>query len=111
MLDKKYIPLYNKESDCHSCTSSPDWIDIPGYGGAYKVSRSGEVKGPRKVLKPFPSTFGSAVVRFGNVVHHIGGLVAWLYLGAPHRFCKVTYKNGDKFDNRVENIEFTCVSR
>ena len=86
------------------------WKDIKGYEGRYQVSSSGQVKGPRKILKPFVSRFGYAEVNLHKqgkakiaLVHR---LVAQAFLlnskGSP---C-VNHLDGDKGNNCVDNLEW-----
>jgi hypothetical protein len=88
------------------------WKDVEGYKGYYQVSNLGNVKSFKKkkerILKPFIDKQGYKIVYLclenGKVNTSIHRLVASNFLGASN-LC-VNHKNGNKLDNRVENLEF-----
>ena len=83
-----------------------EWRSIPGADG-YSASSFGKVSGPRGELKP--STLNSGylgvkVARRGTTVHEA---VLSAFAGPrPSRAHTVNHKNGDKKDNRAENLEW-----
>jgi len=98
------------------------WKDIDGYEGLYQVSDRGRAKrvagGPSthagRILKPIKHPNGYLTVtlyRGGKskqmLVHR---LVAIAFLGDPPPGCEVNHKNGDKTDNRTENLEWVTAS-
>jgi len=98
------------------------WKDVVGYEGVYKVSSCGRVMRvaqgqgahPGRVLKPQRHARGYlhlALSRDGKSTNvSIHRLVAEAFLGrAPSSEHQVNHKNGNKADNRVENLDWvTC---
>ncbi len=77
----------------------------------YEVSSNGQVRriSTGHVLTPVVNIFGYPVVCLRvdgkNYNGRIHKLVAWTFLAAQDG--EVNHKNGNKLDNRVENLEFT----
>jgi hypothetical protein len=105
------------------------WKEIPGYEGYYEISTTGRVRGlERKVfdkkgrgriatavlLKTRNNNRGYEEVRLSRngktstTFVHI--LVAQTYLSNPLNKKYVNHKNGDKMDNRMENLEWVTHS-
>ena len=83
------------------------WADVKGFEGLYKVNRNGNIYSLKsnKVLKPILSN-GYLKVMFGRRMYRIHRLVAIAYIPNPHNYPCINHKNGDKTDNRVENLEW-----
>lgn len=102
------------------------WKDIPDYEGIYQVSNKGNVKSlsrvlifsdgrvyrfSEKILKISPVGEGKYPtihlyrdgVRKTLSIHKI---VAQVFIPNPENKKTVNHKNGNKFDNRVENLEW-----
>ncbi len=100
------------------------WKDIVGYEGKYQISSHGRVKGlPRKVcnhtgfihlkerfLKGSFNTNGYIQVQLSSrpnrVLKLIHVLVATAFIPNPNKYPQINHINGDKSDNRIENLEW-----
>lgn len=105
------------------------WKDIKGYEGHYQVSDLGRVKSLSRVVKSRVGVFGTKkeiiLKTFKNgdgylkyklcingkeksVISH--RLVANEFLENPFNKPQVNHKNGIKYDNRVDNLEWVTSS-
>jgi hypothetical protein len=103
------------------------WKDIPNYEGIYEASTSGRIRskegkttytehhGIRKwksrILKGRGNNkvTGSRVSLFMNGKPQdwlVARLVAMTFLGIPKTKLTVNHKNGNRLDNRIENLEW-----
>ena len=83
------------------------WADIQGFEGKYKISNKGDVYSfkTKKLLKPILSN-GYLKVMFGRKMYRIHRLVAKAFISNPNNYSCINHKNGNKQDNRVENLEW-----
>lgn len=96
------------------------WKDILGYEGYYQVSSMGRVRGidrlnvkgkplEGRVLKPAISMNYKCVALMKNrnhKTHKVHSLVCEAFLGKRDKGIECNHINGDKLDNRVENLEY-----
>ena len=98
------------------------WKDISGYDGKYQVSNFGNVRSFSKwkngeLLRPGISKTGYYfvnLVRFGREkidCHRVHRLVAKSFLENPNDLPEVNHIDGNKLNNRVENLEWCSRER
>lgn len=84
------------------------WKDIAGYEGKYKVSNYGNIYSVKRnrTLLPLRALNGYLLIMFGRTTYSIHRIVATTFLPNPNNYKCVNHKNGNKKDNRVENLEW-----
>ena len=93
------------------------WKDIPDYEEFYEVSNTGKVysKRRKRLLTLSDNGYGyllaplskNGETKWARV--HI--LVLLAFIGEPPAGCEVNHINGDKKDNRLENLEYITSSQ
>lgn len=96
------------------------WKDIKGFEGKYQVSNLGRVKslnyarrGYPKILKPNSNHTYSFVNLSKNDIgksYSIHRLVAEAFLDNPQNLPMVNHKDENRFNNRVDNLEWCTAS-
>jgi len=74
--------------------------------GMYYISNLGRWKSGSKIKEVFSITGGYYDIKIDNKHHKIHRLVAGHFVDNPHKKPFVNHKNGDKLDNRAENLEW-----
>lgn len=87
------------------------WKDIPDCEGRYFISNYGRAKGPKKILKPSISNWGYERLRIKTnsgkkISPRVHRLVAQLFLPNPDNKPEVNHIDGDKRNNKIENLEW-----
>ena len=94
------------------------WKDIQGYEELYQISNYGRIKSLKynkdNILKPYMTSTGYYKIdlRKNNTrkIKPIHKLVAQHFIDNPENKPEVNHKDGNKLNNRVENLEWVTRS-
>lgn len=87
---------------------SVTWKPIPN-SRCYWASSEGQIKGPRRILKPWVSN-GYLYVKIHGVTKKVSTLVAQAFHPNDLEDLQVCHNNGDKLDNRASNLRWDTKS-
>jgi hypothetical protein len=90
------------------------WKDVPGYGGRLQASSLGRLRvvvSYTRILKPYVNRdgyhIGTLCIDGGKVRHGVHRFVAEAFLPNPDGKEQVNHIDGDKSNNRPENLEWS----
>lgn len=93
------------------------WKDIESYEGLYQISNYGRVKSliSGKILRNHNGKnteyYKVSLSKFGKAKkYNIHRLVAQSFVDNPEQKPQVNHINGDKYDNKAENLEWVTAS-
>lgn len=86
------------------------WKDIEGFKGLYQINPMGTVRsfayGYPKVMKPHRMKVGYMAITFGGRPRYLHRLLAEAFIPNPDGKLYINHKDGDKTNNRLENLEW-----
>lgn len=88
------------------------WADVAGYNGKYQISTFGQFKQGEIIKEPVKVCQNKRYLAVGLVdnkkqtMHYIHRLVARHFLPNPYNYKSVNHNNGNRYDNRLCNLEW-----
>lgn len=90
-----------------------EWRKIEGKPN-YSVSNEGNIRNDKtgRILKPYKGTSGYYQIMLGSKTSplYVHRLVAKAFIKNPNNLPQVDHINGNKLDNRVENLRWLSIS-
>lgn len=98
-----------------------EWLNVPGYEGLYQVNNAGEVRSVKAwrnkpAFSPLFVTVNYAdylivtLYRSGRKTFTIHSLVMLAFVGQRPDGMHINHKNGNRQDNRLQNLEYVTPS-
>ena len=115
---KQLAALHELAKSCPGGVGACEWwVDVLGTDGRYEVSSRGRVRSkwsnsnnrpvdPSRVLSPGISIDGYVGVKLAGKSKRVHRLVAVHFVPRPAGTTEVNHRNGNKLDNRAENLEW-----
>lgn len=86
------------------------WKDLPEYAGLYQVSSKGRIKRDNHLIKPVIQKTGYLCISLCkngvSKTYRVHKLIAKVFIPNPNNYQSINHKNGNKQDNRIENLEW-----
>jgi len=89
------------------------WKPIPGWESLYEVSDAGEIRSPRKILKPLAKRNAYLTVNLTQgkrreqiLIHRV---VLLAFRGLPPKGHHACHNNGIRSDNRLANLRWDSI--
>lgn len=90
------------------------WKDLPEYEGLYQASNKGRIKRNNHLIKLIIQKTGYLNVSLCkngiSKTCRVHKLIAKIFIPNPNNYQSINHKNGNKQDNRVENLEWCTQS-